>query len=119
MSDRVWGAEEAQDHKSSEREKAGGQDGWWSGAANEPEDGWETAPLMETGRITTITLCRFTGLKYVDEACPARAVSHADVDCWEHYHSATALLQGDIVVDVVAGALEVRENGGDSSVVAL
>lgn len=56
------------------------------------------APQMQTGRIVTIALCKFTGERYEGEECPARAKTHADVDCFELFHSASALLEGDVLV---------------------
>lgn len=65
----------------------------------EPEGGWVTAPALLDTVITSLVLCRFSGIPRgsLSETCPARqAGRHKDVDCTSIYYQAEALAAGQV-----------------------
>jgi hypothetical protein len=75
----------------------------------EPEDGWVEGRAQFPQALVTTTLCRYTGFPFDQEGCVERkAGQHPDFDCWEHFHSATALRYGLIEVDVPVAVKQVR-----------
>jgi hypothetical protein len=86
----------------------------------EPEGGWETAPRLYTSPITTIALCKFTGIMpELDMSCVARTDRrHADEDCLQMFYSADAITS--MVIPTELPAREVRvPAGGEPTYTAL
>lgn len=65
---------------------------------DEPEGDWVTAPLLTSQPLVMLTLCRYSGDRFDNNApvCPARGDTHPDVDCWEHFYSTAAILAGAV-----------------------
>lgn len=66
--------------------------------SNEPEDGWVASPPLMDTVITSITLCRFSGMpRNPDRPCANRRLGrHENVDCESLYFQADALASGKI-----------------------
>lgn len=80
----------------------------------EPEDGWEKAPDLQTSELLSVTLCKYTGFIVDDLEAPCQwADTHAPGPCYALYHSAAALMRGEIdIANYPADVLitEVRAN---------
>lgn len=84
---------------------------------NEPEGGWVTAPPLYDSEITSLILCRFTGVSPLnDGTCPARALrTHKDEDCLTLFISAEALRDGTVPLEMPALETRVPASGTDAT----
>lgn len=86
---------------------------------DEPDDGWETAQESFAQPLITLTLCRYSGQPWLQTGCVVRQENrHPDEDCWEHFHSATAIVAG-VVEDMSVVVREVRYGADGATGAAL
>lgn len=79
-------------------------------AASDPVGtGWVEAPQQWLTPLITVTLCRYTGFPFnTSGRCLERENSqHPDEPCWEHFFSASSLIDGR-VPEMPEAAIEVR-----------
>lgn len=86
---------------------------------DEPEDDWETAQESFAQPLITLTLCRYSGQPYREYGCEVRQeFRHPDEDCWEHFHSASAIVEG-VVEEMPFVVREVRYGADGATGAAL